>query len=229
MLWLVTRLFNIPINATPAKDWAVPINAPALREPHVPRAVRYGRATPFDQDRDLAADALAGADAAGKLKDGSHGGAFDAPGQGNAASEAGLRYEIAARLRREQAEAAKASRQLSEEDQREAVRRMLQENPNATDHSTILTNAENVEKVLAYDVAIGWVDDSRITARDMLAFRQFAHWMFLKEAEDHLPAVGQFMEYWAKGWYAKKQLQHTYTMAHMGANAPGIKDERERH
>jgi pimeloyl-ACP methyl ester carboxylesterase len=228
LLWLVTRLFTFRINDDPKKSWAVTINAPVLREPHTPRSTRYGRTIDFDQGYDFAADALAAADDPAKLRDGSHDGAFDAAGQGDAASEAGLRYEINARLLRRQREADKAGREVSQHDQREAVKRMLAENPNATDHSTILSHAENAEKVLAYDVAIGWVNPSKITATDMAAFRQFAHWMVLKEAELTLPSSTQFQDYWKRGFFNDLQLHHTYTMEHMAANAPDINDERER-
>ena len=228
LLWLVTRLFSFRINDDPKKDWAVPITAPVLRQPHTPRSSRYGRSMEFDQGHDPAADALAKADDAAKLKDGSHGGAFDAGGQGDVASEAGLRYEVNARLNRMKREAAKAGHEVSPEDQRGAVKRMLEENPNATDHSTILTHAENAEKVLAYDVAIGWVNPTKITDSDMLAFRQLANWMVLKEAELTLPSSVQFQAYWKRGFYNGLQLQRIYTMEHMAANAPDIKDERER-
>ncbi len=228
LLWLVTRLFSFRINDDPKKDWAVPINAPVLRNPHTPRSTRYGRTMDFDQGFDPAIDALAKRGDPAKLEDGSHDGAFDAAGQGDAATEAGLRYEISARLLRLRRGADKAGQVFSQADQREAVKRMLEENPNATDHSTILTHAENAEKVLAYDVAIGWVNPSKITPADMLAFRQFANWMMQEDAAESLSVAKPFKEYWAKGFYSGLQLQHTYTMEHMAANAPDIKDERER-
>jgi pimeloyl-ACP methyl ester carboxylesterase len=224
-----TRLVTLRINDEPKKDWAVPITAPVLQEPLVPHAVRYGSVRDFDEGFDPARDALARADDEKKLKDDTYGGVYQAPGQGNADSEAALRYEHQARIRRIERERDPTGKtKLPESDQRAAVTRMLQENPNATDHSTILTNAVHAEKVLAYDVAIGWVNPSLITEADMLAFRQLAHWMMLEEVKDYLPAAGQFMDYWARGFYNKLQLQHTYTMEHMAANAPGITDARER-
>lgn len=222
-VYLFTRVVTLRINDDPPKDWAVPIDAPVLPLPHTPRAQRYGTDTAFDQDKDAAADALAKADDTKKLRDGS---GFDAAGAGDAESEAGLRYEVAARLRRLQAEAQKSGGTLSDEDQRDAVKRMLAENPNATDHSTILTHADNAERVLAYDVALGWVNPSRIGAKDMLAFRQFAHWMRLDECRTTMPSSVQFQDYWRRGFYGDQQIHRTYTMDHMKANAPDIADER---
>lgn len=104
---------------------------------------------------------------------------------------------------------------------------MLEENPNATDHSTILTDEDNAAKVLAYDVAIGWVNPSRIKAADMLALRQFANWMLVKEAQESLPEALKFEDYWKRGFHAQMQLHHTYSMQHMMKNT-SILDERER-
>jgi hypothetical protein len=228
LLWLITRMVSFRINDDPKKGWAVPITAPVLRRPHTPRSMRFGKLSDFDQGHDPTKDALARAADEAKLRDGRHGGAFDEAGQGDAASEASLRYEVNARLARMKREADKAGRTVTSDDERVAVKRMLDENPNATDHSTILTNAENVERVLAYDVAIGWVNPSKIKAADIMAFRQFANWMVLDEAKKHLPVSAQFMDYWISGFYADLQLQRTYTAEHMAANAGGIKDERER-
>lgn len=102
---------------------------------------------------------------------------------------------------------------------------MLAENPNATDHSTILTNSRHAEKALAYDVALGWLNPQKISGEDLLAFRQFANWMFVDAAnENGLAVAEQFSQYWKQGWYQKLQLQRTYTMEHMSFNAPLIAD-----
>lgn len=217
IIWLITRLFNIPINDDPPKDWIVPINAPLLREPISPASMRYGQTGAFDQEYDPAADALAkaGGDAPREAP-------YDRNGQGDAGSEAQLRYEHRARI-----EAAKRRGAIgnSEEDERAAIARMLKENPNATDHSTILTNPAHAEKVLAYDVAVGWLDHYRITAEDMQQFRMFAHWMFLKEAK---PNKEVFEDYWKRGLFKGHQVKYTYNLDHMVSQAPGIVDARER-
>jgi len=206
---IATRVFTLRINDDPKKDWAVPITAPVLRVPVTPRSLRYGHEAQFDEDKDPAKDALA------------------APvGLGNADTEAQLRYEQNAQLLRIAREKKVPGNVLPPDDQREALRRMMEQNPNATDHSTILTNPVHSERVLAYDVAIGWVNPSKITATDLLAFRQFGNWMVLDESA--VPSAAQFVDYWVRGFFQYKQLQHTYTMEHMAANAPDIKDERER-
>lgn len=229
IVYIVTRMFTFSINDDPKKDWAVPITAPVLKVPVTARSLRYGQEGEFDQGKDPSRDALASAGDEKKLNDGAQGGAYRAAGQGTAQTEAELRYEHDARMLRLRREAEKGQRLFTEEDQRAAVRRMLEENPNATDHSTILTNPAHGEKVLAYDVAIGWVNPSKITPTDMLTFRQFAHWMLIDDSlGTQLPAAASFIDYWNEGFYEKKQLQHTYTMAHMAASAPGIKDERTR-
>ncbi|MET3116500.1 hypothetical protein AAKU64_000706 [Undibacterium sp. GrIS 1.8] len=225
---IFTRLVTLRINNEPKKDWAVPITAPVLRSPVVPQSVRYGKTAEFDQGYDPAHDALANAEDKDKLKDDVHGGLYQDSGAGDANSEASLRYEHQARIRRlERERDPTGNTKLPEEDQRAAITRMLKENPNATDHSTILTNPAHSEKVLAYDVAIGWVNPSKITEEDMFAFRQFAHWMMLKDTFG-LPVTQQFEDYWKRGFYNELQLQHTYTMEHMDKNASLIKDERER-
>lgn len=225
IVWLVTRLFTLRINDDPDKEWAVPINAPVLPQPVQAQARRYGYTGHFDEGKDPARDALARQDAPGKLNDGAQGGAYDSPGMGDAESEAGLRYEHQARLR-----SATARGEIqTDEDQRAAVKRMLEENPNATDHSTILTNPDHAEKALAYDVAIGWLDPGRITQADLKAFRQFAHWVMLDIAAESFPIANQFMQYFTEGFYNGLQLHRTYNMNHMTQHAPKIIDgERER-
>ena len=200
VIWVLSRVFNFSINDDPPKDWAVTINAPALREPVTPASVRYGKTGDFDQGKDPAADVQ-------KL--------------GSEADKAQLEYEMKARI-----EAAKRRKEINdEEDERKATKRMLEENPNATDHSTILTNPMHAQKVLAYDVAVGWLDETKITPQDMEQFRQFAHWMFLKEAEPNKEA---FDDYWESGLFKKHQVKYTYDLEHMAREAPGIDDARER-
>lgn len=228
LIYIVTHAFTLRINDEPEKTWSVPINAPALPEPLTPRSRRYGQDSDFDEVKDPAKDGLAMAEDKGKLNDDAFGGAYKAPGKGNAASEAGLRYEHNARLQRERLDREARKQAFSEEDQRESVRKMLEENPNATDHSTILTNPRHSEKVLAYDVAIGWLNPSKITHLDIQAFRQFANWMMLEKAREIVPSAMIFFQYAESGWFEGKQVHRTYTMDHMAKQASAIKDQRER-
>lgn len=218
----------LSLNNTPPKSWAVPITAPVLPEPVTPYAVHYERGEKvegdFDQGKDPSKAALTVAQP-GLAPDDLLAGQDLSGGQGNADTEASLRKELNARIRRLKAHADKGHAEFTPNDQREALAKMLAENPNATDHSTILTNARHAEKALAYDVAIGWLNPQKISGKDFLAFRQFANWMFVDEASDNGLAVAtQFFAYWDVGWYAGRQLQRTYTMEHMNANAPLIAD-----
>lgn len=223
IVYIVTHLFNLRINDDPPKTWAVPIDAPALPEPVTPRSRRYGETGDFDEGADPAADALAKADDPRKVG----GEAYEAGGKGDAASEAALRYEHQARLRMKAAQQEKE--QLDPEEQRATLRKMLEENPNATDHSTILTNPEHARKALAYDVAVGWVDYGKITDKDLFEFRKLAHWMVAAEYKLDRTMALECQEYWDQGFRKRKQIHMHYNMAHMKNEAPKILDtERER-
>ncbi|MPN10729.1 hypothetical protein SDC9_158026 [bioreactor metagenome] len=104
------------------------------------------------------------------------------------------------------------------------MKRYLSESPNATDHSTILTNPEHSAEVVAYDVAVGIVDPCKITAEDMNQFRRFAHWMYMEDSR--LDAEG-FKHYWKLGLFKSHQVQYTYNHAHMVANTD-ISNERQQ-
>ena len=228
VIYIVTHVLNLRINGNPPKDWSVTISAPALSEPVEPSSKRYGKIGRFDEQKDAAVDALAPAGSSENANDDRYGGAYRRGGQGDADTEASLRYEHAARLELERARAAQRRRPHTEEDDRAAIERMLKEHPNATDHSTILTNPAHAQGVLAYDVAIGWVNPSKITATDMSTFRQFAHWMYMETANDRLPVIDDFMEYWRRGFYEEHPVQFFYDMVHMNSQAPDIQDEREQ-
>lgn len=217
-IWPVTHLLNISINDDPDKRWEVPINAPVLPEPVAPKAKRYGQIlTGFDEGKDPVIDAL---DPANRDK-----WADILPEKaqpiGSKASEAQWEYEANARL-----EAAKRRGEIgdSEEDRRTAMSRYLKENPNATDHGTILTNPEHAAKALAYDVAVGCVNPDMITEKDMHEFRRFANWMYIGKLD--LDKEG-FNKYWRDGLFKQHQVQATYNHAHMQAHTD-IVDEREQ-
>lgn len=221
-IWPVTHLLNIPINGDPDKNWEIPITAPVLPEPVTPMSKRYDQdPANFDEEYDPVPNTL-NPHNIDKWRDILP---KDLPEKaqpiGNKATEAQWEFETNARI-----EAAKRRGEMgsSDEDRRAAMKRYLAENPNATDHGTILTNPDHAEKALAYDVAVGCVDQSKITADDMWQFRQFAHWMFLKEAK--LDTEG-FEKYWGDGLFKKHQVQYTYNHAHMAANTD-IDGERKQ-
>ncbi len=154
-------------------------------------------------------------------KDGTFGKLHGVEGTGDASTEAGLRYEINARMRMEQSAGRIGE---SEEDMKTKTTAFLNENPNATDHSTIVGHAMHAEKVIAYDVAVGWVNPSAITPKDLMALRQFADWRYLSE---NLLDTLMFVNYFDQGFINGHQLFRTYTMAHMHENAPQIVDKRK--
>lgn len=225
-LLIATRLMNLSVNAMPEKDWAVPINAPVLPEPIAPRARRYGADQDFDEGKDPARDALARAGDPNKLRDDPYGEVLQQPGLGDADTEAAYRYELKARLRL--AENRGVIPKDDPQAQRQTLQRLLAENPNATDHSTILTQPMHAEKALAYDVAVGWVDPGRIGAAEMRLFRQFAHWMMLDGPLDPPSYLVPFTQYWAEGFMSNRQIHRIYTPQHMREQAPGIVDERKQ-
>ena len=224
--FIATRLMNLSVSAMPEKDWAVPINAPVLPEPIAPRARRYGADQDFDEGKDPARDALARAGDPNKLRDDPYGEVLQQPGLGDADTEAAYRYELRARLRL--AENRGVIPKDDPEAQRRTLQRLLAENPNATDHSTILTQPMHAQKVLAYDVAVGRINPGAITAADLQLFRQFAHWVMIKNIDPQPDFVQPFVRYWAEGFMHKLQLQRTYTPQHMLEQAPGIADERKQ-
>ncbi|BEP56972.1 hypothetical protein GmRootV118_42160 [Variovorax sp. V118] len=226
LLIVATRLVNVRINDDPKKGWTVGINAPELPDPFVPlsrRAANPGvddaagykgrRDNDFDEGKD---PAWGYAD-----KDGDFGKQHGVTGSGDASTEAGLRYEINARLKMEQA-AGRLGK--GDKDMKTQTTIFLKENPNATDHSTIVGNAMHARKAVAYDVALGWVNSSEITDEYLEKLRQFADWRYL---EKHPLDTDGFYEYALKGFFKEHQLFRTYDMKHMTTNAPKIIDERK--
>ena len=101
----------------------------------------------------------------------------------------------------------------------------LRENPNATDHSTIVGNAMHACKAIAYDVAIGWVNPSEITAEYLEQLREFsADWRYLYKVAGH-PELRTIRR--DKGFFKGLQLFRTYTKEHLRDDAPGIVDKRK--
>lgn len=111
ILYGVTALAKIPINADPPKDWTVPITAPALPEPFLPEARRYGKpiltkdgdaTSVFNEDLDRtpsARDASKTTKSTDDPYDAYEAKSADAKPQGDWKSEASQRYEDHATLR----------------------------------------------------------------------------------------------------------------------------------
>jgi hypothetical protein len=253
LLYLFNLFAHIPVNAEPDKDWKVLINAPALPKTFKPQAIRYGQASSvsdgsdhsdFNEGYDPPADAR-------DANKGSDGSALDpadpydsykGKGLGNEQTEASQRYEDHATLRmlaRREDKPGWVDSQgkvVGEDDltqasadyqkwRTERINQILDAgvDNNATNHSTIMTNAEHAEKALAYDVAIGLCD---ISEDDFIRLRWAADWRFA----DGLPANDPsrpFAEYFQSGSMKRHSLTK-WLGADSDASMPSkIVDERD--
>lgn len=253
VVWTVVKLVDffgggIRINAVPSADWRIPIDAPALPHDYLPQAQRLGQPTAFDQKMDPDADLLKAKapDTPAKAGD-----PYDAcrpvkatgPDADGAAddgqNEARLRYEHRARLRMADhrrggngEEAKKADHEASPEWRewsRPQITNFLKESldQHATDHSTIMTCAENLEKVLAYDVPVGL---SRLTTEDWNDLRVTADWQLAIALDKDHPHK-EFGYYFAKGLWKDDQPLHEHPDFKYDAEHPlptGITDQRSK-
>jgi len=72
----------------------------------------------------------------------------------------------------------------------------------ATDHSTILTNPDHLEKAVAYDMPVGV---SYIAKKDWADFRMMADWRFLDGLDENHP-IAKFRSYFDSGMMGGKEL-----------------------
>jgi len=208
-MYVVSALASQRINALPPTDWKTPLAAPDPERPFAPRAVRFGVTSasfdqgidmpgayrakgrkreagdPYADDREIAEDRLAHAD-----------GATSDAAQGDAGSEAALKYEHHAMLRMQAKREGlyKKDAAVTEEDEPESAsakytewrNRKIREcfaksiDTHATDHSTIMTNPAHAQEALAYDVAVGVC---RIKEEDMRRLRVEADWRLIQKDE----------------------------------------------
>lgn len=217
LFYVITRAMGgISASAMPDKGYAVPISAPYLRKPVMPQSVRYGVTGNFDQGKDGSRDAL-------NAKNPEDGKLYGGQGKGDEQSQGELIYEHNARVRMHRSQADIKT----DEDEQQARQKMINENPNATDHSTILTNAEHARSVLAYDVAVG---NCWLTTADWQRFRKIAHWRFTPNQLEE--ESNKFYTYYKDGIYetpdrAPHKLHEYYNLQHMHDLAAGIKDARK--
>ncbi|PKO82660.1 MAG: hypothetical protein CVU19_00630 [Betaproteobacteria bacterium HGW-Betaproteobacteria-13] len=203
VLWPLTELIGLRVNAEPPEDWEIPVNAPAL-EPFLPtRFSRVEKTDGFDEGLDPAGAARnarkSGAELDPRDPYDTHGiqrsadGRTDDAPRGDARSEAQMRYEDRARLRMKARRAGMVDNrglavdELPDAQEDETYRawrsRQIGEflkdalDQNATDHSTIMTNPVHAERVLAYDVAIG---TCTLTESDWYELRVEADWRYAK-------------------------------------------------
>jgi pimeloyl-ACP methyl ester carboxylesterase len=226
LMYGITSVTAIRINALPPKDWTTPLTAPDLPEAFEPEAVRFGQASKqFDQGMDAPGEYRA----AGRSRDAadSYAGDRKVPktateevkrkgtdaAEGNDETEAALLYEHRAMLRMEAKRAgwdAKDAKVTKEDSlgtagddykawRNKTIRNSLLENidTHATDHSTIMTNEMHARNALAYDVAVGVC---RIRKEDFEMFRRIADWRLLEGTERNNPHA-VFFEYFDQGQF----------------------------
>lgn len=248
---------KFPVNANPPKGWTVPCNAPKLDQPFEPVAMKHGypiqavkdgdKAVSFfnegndppASDRDMYKTAVnkRGGDAIDQY-------AGAAPAEGNAASEAGLRYEMHAIVRqtaRREQDAdgpmfGPSGSVISETpgyktaDDRtryanSTVKACLEstEKNNPTNHSITMTNPMHAEKALAYDVAIGVC---RLTSQDWADLRIEADWRFSSSVSQTTPSK-KYSEYFSKGTMSNTPLDAWVKSDPDAAMPKRISDERD--
>ncbi len=250
-VWAVVRvvgaLGGLKINAEPDEDWEIQITAPSLKTKHVPQAERLGRPTAFDQDRDPERDLLRPRGEATVANPEDPYEAFrpdlaDDASRSDEQTEARLRYEHRARLRmkdRRRRGGAAAEKPRDEQADpewvawsREQITSFLKESidQHATDHSTIMTCAANIEKVLAWDVPVGV---SRLTTEDWQELRVAADWQLWRDLERDHPhrQFGYYFQIgrWKDGNEEKPLHEHPQfnPKSEPSPLPPGIVDERE--
>jgi pimeloyl-ACP methyl ester carboxylesterase len=255
ILYIVSGMAGIRINALPPNEWITPLTAPDLPEPFVPEAVRFGRSSKvFDQ----------GTDAPGDYRDRERQRATDDPYAGNrqvpdhatkearlkgtdapegdASTEAALRYEHHAMLRMDAKREGlyKNADKVTEEDAPETasarytawrndkIKEVLADNidMHATDHSTIVTNGMHARKALAYDVAIGVC---RIKETDMTTLRKIADWRYLEGlgSKGLKESSGEFEEYFITGNFRGISTMDWAATKEEGRMPAKIVDKRE--
>lgn len=239
------------INALPDKHWKIPIDAPPLPL-FKPQLLHFGqRSGKFHQGseapgqlRDVNRARVAGEPYTGDRAIPRNEG--DAPheatdaAQGDADSEASMRYEDHARLRMRARRVGRADKDGHVEgedhpDQASAdykawhdqqIKTYLAANvdAHATDHSTIMTNDMHAQNALAYDVAIGLC---HIGDKDMHTFRIAADWRFLDGLHKGDPNK-VFKEYFEWGLFTNlSPLEWTRAQSSEGRMPDKIVDVRE--
>lgn len=218
------EFFGPPINGSPPEGWETPIDAPPLPASFAPQSVRFGnKSDKFDEGYDAPGESRDKAkqfDAddpyggvrllPGAPKTATDPTQTDAP-KGDSASEASLRYEHHAMLRMQARRSGRYNNDapVTEEDdlanasadykewRSKKIKYMMAAaiDTHATDHSTIMTNADHAQKALAYDVAVGacW-----ITAKDMSRLRTTADWRYLDGLKQDAN-IQRFKEYFELG------------------------------
>jgi pimeloyl-ACP methyl ester carboxylesterase len=252
VMYIVSGMAGIRINALPPDDWVTPLAAPDLPDAFEPEAVRFGQSSKaFDQGMDAPGDARD--KARQREADDPYAGNRKVPGhatreaklkgtdaaEGDVGSEAALRYEHHAMLRMDAKREGlyKNDEKVKKEDspetadakytawRNEKIKEALADNidTHATDHSTIMTNGMHAEKALAYDVAIGVC---RIRPADLTALRILADWRYMKEIDKEDPNVA-FYDYFLNGYFRDRSALDWATKTDEGSMPSKIINKRE--
>lgn len=260
-------LLGISVNATPDRDHEVTDDGSKVDEPIVPSA-RHGRR--FDHGKAREHELLAPNDVVDDPQDPynvarqktvprlERDAVRDedreigwAPHEGDAQTEAGLRYEHNGRVRmaarrhalnaaneddrkrwnemadRYDGKDAEANAFMAEHFDAERIASLARgKDVNAVDHSTILDNAVHAEKVVAYDVALGYV---KVTKDEMRLFRQVADWRWVPESRGDaaLTEIERHIEYYANGTLGGIALERDESYRLRAPVGLGIEHERE--
>lgn len=252
ILYIVSGLAGVRINALPPNNWITPLSAPNLPETFAPEAVRFGQSSKaFDQGMDAPGDARD--KARQRAADDPYAGDRKVPhhatkearlkgtdaAEGDTGSEAALRYEHHAMLRMDarRERLYRNTDKVTEEDapetastkykawRNEKIREALADNidTHATDHSTIMTNPMHAQKALAYDVAIGVC---RIRPADLAELRVMADWRYLNSISK-TDLNSAFLDYFLVGTYKNLSLVKWASETNEGSMPSKIINKRE--
>lgn len=248
---VATSIARTAINGDPPKGWKTPLTAPNLPESFLPVAIRFGQpCADFDQGYDMPGesrdqhrmrdqdDPYAGD--RNVPRGGSEGNVSkrtDAA-QGDASTEASLRYEHHAMLRMQaKREGLYANdKHVTEEDKpatasteynawrTKKIKQSLADNldTHATDHSTIMTNGMHAQKSLAYDIAVG---ACYIRNDDFADLRIAADWRFLEGLDKNNPNK-IFNEYFKFGVFREQAVHEWANKTPEGSIPTKIMNER---
>ena len=213
---VLMKLARTRINALPPESWLLPMKAPKLPDTFLPHARRDGKLSDqFDEGNDAPSDAL---DSQRPADPDDAYAEHRAQGQGDAGTEAALRYEQNGMLRMQArrdgwVEKGKPVMAVDQPEEASAefkawrakeIQNYLAANidTHATDHSTIMTNAEHAEKALAYDVAVGVCT---IRQDELRTLRVAADWTLLERLND-TAGNAEFSEYFESGRFKNVSL-----------------------
>jgi hypothetical protein len=254
LLWPILGVAKVRINGLPPKDWTTPLTAPTLRDKaFLPQAYHLGeRSDKFDGGLDapgFSRNAKRQRDASDpygvvnslpadprnpKAEPGT-----DAA-RGDEDTESSLMYEHHAflRMRAKRENKILANGKVVQEEnlasasddyktwRAKKIELLLAENVGtpATDHSSILTNPDHSEKVLAYDIPVGVC---HIAREDLTDLRIMADWRYLDKVSKSNP-IGAFSRYFKSGMMSDKEVAQWVKEESIATLPPSVVNMRSR-